>query len=148
MKVFFKHLIHGYTGRADNLVIYYNRRLNRYIIRQLPHRRITQSNLDFAAITQNLKRLNPSPAYRDDFKVYCDQYSRLKENEDRPVPSWYNLFVRMMYALADKYPAVDLKTIDRAFINAFSLPCKTLKDAIEDGLLPPVLNFQRLDSAI
>jgi hypothetical protein len=29
MKVLFKHMINGYTGKADDSVIFYNRYLNR-----------------------------------------------------------------------------------------------------------------------
>lgn len=148
MNVTFKHLIGGYTGRADDIVIYYHRTLKRYIVRRLPHRKISQNNLDFAQVSKNLKKIIPSQAYRDDLRVYLDQYSRLKENEYSPVMSWCNIYMKMMHAMVKDNPSLDLKTITREQIETEELPCRSVKDAVEAGLLPPVLNYQRLDSLI
>ena len=148
MIVTFKHLIGGYTGRADDLVIYYHRTLNRYIVRRMPHRKINQTNLDFAQVSKNLKKIMPSRAYRDDLRVYRDQYSRLKENECTPVLTWNNIYMKMMHAMVKADPSLDLKTITREQIESEELPCRSVKDAVEAGLLPAVLNYQRLDSLI
>ena len=148
MKVTFKNLIHGYTGRADDIVIYYHRTLQRYIVRRLPHRKISQTNLDFAQVGKNLRRILPSRGYKDDFRVYCDQYSRLKENEFRPVLNWCNLYMMMMHRMAKANPSIDLKTITRDEIEFENYPCITVKDAIEAGLLPTVVNYHRLNTPI
>jgi hypothetical protein len=149
MKVLFKHLIQGYTGKADDLVIYYDRRLNRVIIRKNVPVKLTQRHENFGLVTQNLHRLNLSQGYKDDFRVYTDLYSRLRTNYDNPVSSWYNLFIRMMYGLAKADPEhVDLKTITRLQIETDNLPCISVKSAIQAGLLPTVRNYERLDNPI
>jgi len=45
MKVLFKHMINGYTGKADDSIIYYNRYLNRVIIRRRPDRKNGEEKL-------------------------------------------------------------------------------------------------------
>jgi hypothetical protein len=44
--------------------------------------------------------------------------------------------------------SVDLKTITREQIASQNLPCRTLRDAIEAGLLPMVEGYQRWDKQI
>jgi hypothetical protein len=145
MKVLFKNLINGYTGMADDLVFYYHRKLNKVIVRRKPKTKINWTNIEFAAVAHNLKRIHPSQGYKDDFSVYCDQYSRLKENEFRPVPCWFNLYMILMYKMAKADPEhIDLKTITRDQIETNNLPCRSVKQAIEAGLLPPVRSYENL----
>jgi hypothetical protein len=149
MKIMFKYLLNGYTGKADDLVLYYNRNLNKIIARRRPKVKITETHINFSIISKNMRNLNISPAYKEDFKVYADLYSRLKDNQWKPVTGWYNLFMKMMYAMAKADPEnIDLKTVTRAQIETEALPCITVKDAVSAGLLPPVRICERLDNPI
>lgn len=147
MKVLFKNLIGGYTGKVDDLVIYYDRRLNKVIIRQKAKVHLTERHRNFGTASRNLKALQPSLRYKDDFRTYTDLYMRLRVNYDQPVSNWYNLFLKMMYKLAELY-GIDLLTITREQIYDQALPCISVKTAVEAGLLPAVRDFQRLDNQI
>jgi hypothetical protein len=147
MKVLFKNLIGGYTGKADDMVIYYDRRLNKVIIRRKAKVHLTQRHNNFGKISKNLKALKPSLGYKDDFKTYTDLFMRLRVNYNQPVSNWYNLFLKMMYKLAELY-GTDLLTITREQIETQALPCISVKTAVEAGLLPAVRDYQRLTSQL
>jgi hypothetical protein len=148
MKVLFRNLIGGYTGKADNMILYYDRRLNKVIIRQAPEVKLTDKHEAFGNVSKNLRKINPSNGYKDDFKTYTDLYSRLRANYNHPVSNWYNLYLKMMYGMTKANPLIDLKTISREQIETENLPCRTVKQAIEAGLLPPVRNYHNLISEI
>ena len=147
MKVLFKKLINGYTGKLDDLCIYYNKYLNRGIIRRISKVKLTQQHTDFAIISQQLRNLIISQGYKDDWRVYTDLFSRLRSNQNSSVCSWYGLFVCLMYAMA-KELALDLKTITRAQIENDNMPCLSVKMAVDAGLLPRVRNFEKLDNEL
>jgi hypothetical protein len=147
MKVLFKNLIGGYTGKADNMILYYDRRLNKVIIRQAPKIKLTEKHEKFGSISKNLRKLNLSEGYKEDFKTYTDLYSRLRINYDHPVSNWYNLFLKLMYGMA-KAKSIDLRTITRAQIETENLPCISIKQAVEAELLPRVRNYEKLDNEL
>jgi hypothetical protein len=62
--------------------------------------------------------------------------------------SWQNVYLTLMYALAKQNPAVDLLTITREQITSDNLPCKSVKDAIEAGLLREVNGYENLTQEI
>lgn len=147
MKVMFKHLINGYTGKADDLIIYYNRYLNKVIIRRKPKIKLTQKHIDFKEKSENMSKLSLSEAYIGDFKTYANLYLRLKQNTDKPVSAWYNLFIKMMYAMEKTQPqSINLKTITKEQIYNDNLPCQSVFHCIEAGLLPKVRNYERLNN--
>lgn len=143
MKVLFKHLIQGYTGKADDMSIYYDPRLQRVIMRRTPKVVLGERHTVFANIAKNLKRLEVSSAYRQDMIDYLAQYNRLRENREKIVCGWYNLFTKLMHCQA-KEAGCDLQTITKAQIYADNLPCISVKTAVEAGLIPRVANYSRL----
>jgi hypothetical protein len=147
MKVLFKHLIQGYTGKADDIILYYDRRFNKVIARVYVPVKLTQKHRDFGEIAKNIRRLNLSEAYKQDFKIYTDLYSRMRVNYEHPVSNWYNLFIRMMFKMA-QMPGIDLKTITRYQIELLSLPCISVKAAVDAELLPRVRNYESLDNPL
>jgi hypothetical protein len=65
------------------------------------------------------------------------------------LPSWYSLNIKMLWAMQAKYPAtVDLKTITREQIAEQNLPCRSVKAAVEDGLLPLIPGYRYMDREI
>jgi len=54
----------------------------------------------------------------------------------------------MMHQLAKSYPEIDLKTITRDYIYENDLPCISVKRAVEAGILPPVRDWELLDSPL
>jgi len=147
MKVLFKNMIQAYTGKCDGLVYYYNRRLNRMCVREYVKPRATAQHSQFAAISSNLKALNLSAAYKQDLSDYTELYIRRNDNHKLPVSNWYNVFMMLMWALSRKY-AIDLKTITRQQIYDESLPCISVKDAVDAGLLPMVRGYEIFENQL
>jgi hypothetical protein len=146
MKVIFKNLIQGYTGKADDYVIYYNRRLNCVIMRERPVYRNHPAHSPFRVVMKNLKKLNPSQAYRIDAAAYVEHYNKLPQNRNCNLVSWANLYQKIMWMLKRVYPEVDLATLTRQQITDESLPCHSIKAAVDAGLLPKVKGYEALES--
>ena len=147
MKATVKEGIKGFSGKLDGALYYYHPRLKRTLMRRIPEMPIQPQNHTYATIARQLKALEPSNLYRYDFKLYLSQLR--DSDEEVRVPSWYGLFVKMMWALQAKYPdQADLRTLTKARIHSQNLPCISVKAAVEDGLLRPVPGWQNLDHQI
>lgn len=145
MKATLKNIMLAYSGKCDGLVFYYNPRLDRMLVRKLPVWKPTESNHRMARISRNLKALNLSADYRLDLITYTELYRH--ECRDSNCTSWYNLFNKLMWALHKKLD-IDLESVTREQIMSEDLPCQSVKRAVQAGLLPPILGYERLDSAI
>jgi hypothetical protein len=143
MKATLKNMMLAYSGKCDGLVYYYNPRLERVLVRTIPKMKITENNRRLGRIASNLKALGLSEGFRLDLLNYTELYRR--EYRDSNCTSWYNLFLRMMWALA-KSENIDLEALTREQINAQNLPCASVKKAIDAGLLMPVPGYERMDS--
>lgn len=149
MKVQFKHLIAGYTGKADGMVIYYNRALNRVLIRRQPKVKRGAHHDRFKAISQNIFGLAPSLQYREDLMRYAHELHKLKAYRYDGVVVWNNLYSRIMFNLAKKYPeTIDLATLTRAEIEADNLPCRSVRQAVEADLIPYVRGYESMTNVM
>jgi len=147
MKATVKEGIKGFSGKLDGAIYYYHPRLKRTLMRRAPKMPIQQQNHDYRDISRQIKALNPSEAYSSDFRMYLN----LLRDRDESVllPSWYSLYIKMLWAMQAKYPEqVSLKTITREQILEQDLPCRSVKTAVEDGLLPQVPGYMYLDRGI
>jgi len=136
MKAYVKEGIKGFSGELDGMIYYYHPRLKRTLMRRKPKMPLQEQNIGYRSIARQLKDLEPSAEYRYDFKLYLSQL------RDR-------VFVKMMWAMQAKYPSqVDLKTITRQQILNQDLPCRSVKAAVEDGLLPGIPGWENLDHQI
>ena len=142
MKAVLKNMLMAYTGKCDGLVFYYNSRLDRVLVRSLPSFTPSENNFRMARVARNLKALELSEGFRLDMITYTELFR--KEWKAPSCNSWYNVFNKMMWAM-HRLMAVDLETLTRSQIEAEELPCRSVKSAVEGGLLPPVSGWQRLD---
>lgn len=147
MKAYVQEGIKGFSGKLDGAIYYYHPRLKRTLMRRAPKMPIQQQNHDYRDISRQIKALDPSEGYRNDFKNYLNL---LRDRDDSVrLPSWYSLYIKMLWAMQAKYPAtVNLKTITREQIISQNLPCRSVKSAVEDGLLPSVPGYQYMDREI
>jgi hypothetical protein len=147
MKVKVQEGIKGFSGKLDGAIYYYHPRLKRTLMRRKPQMPALPQNAEYASISRNIKALGPSEAYRYDFKTYL---SMLRDKDETITsPSWYSLFVKMLWAMQRKYPQiVNLATLTRQDIVTHNLPCRSVKAAIADGLLPQVSNWELLNKEI
>ncbi|MCD8480946.1 MAG: hypothetical protein LRZ88_12585, partial [Candidatus Cloacimonetes bacterium] len=139
--------IKGFSGKLDGAVYYYHPRLQRTLMRRAPKMPIQPQNIEYGDISRQIKAIQPSEGYRNDFRMYLNE---LRERDDSVrLPSWYSLYVKMLWAMQAKYPEqVNLKTITKAQIREQELPCRSVKCAVEAGLLPEVPGYQYLNREI
>lgn len=149
MKIMFKNLVAAYTGKVDDIVIYYSRQANRCIARRLPKRKETTQNVAFRIIQNNLRRIEPSQGYKDDLSTYREQYCKTPRFKNRTLPNWMNAYTMLFYEMQRRMPGqVDLTTITRQQIMDEDLPCRSVASAVQAGLLPEVKGSQLLTSLI
>lgn len=147
MKATVKEGIKGFSGKLDGAIYYYHPRLKRTLMRRAPKMPIQAKNIEYTTISRKIKAINPSDGYRNDFRNYLNYL--LEKDDSVRLPSWYSLFIKMLWAMQAKYPdTVDLKNISREQIFAQNLPCRSVKNAIEDGLLPEIPGYQYMDREI
>jgi len=148
MKASFKNLLSGLSGVLDDKILYYHSVLEVCLLRSKPEF-VPNSRTDrLKQIMQNLQGISPSAEYKQNFKDYLIQYNNLKANKHKRLISWSNLYLKMFYAMQKALPEVDLLTITREQIEMQNLPCKTVKNAIDAGLLPKVNDYQRYNRNI
>jgi hypothetical protein len=147
MKAKTKFGLAGFNGNVDDMIFYTLPNSDMIIGRRRPEH-FTQSahHKDYRKIAQNLKKIQPSDSYKNDFKVYTALYKELPEAK-KSVSGWYNLYISILWAM-QKAGLVNLKTLTRAQIYSQDLPCQSVQAAVEAGYLPPVLNYQALDNGI
>lgn len=149
MKVTFKNMLHGYVGKADNMIYYLNRRTGKVYARRSFTFKKHSGHAPFRTAQKQIYAIKPSKEYKYNLYDYCLSYNELPENQDSPVFSWCHVYNKLMWAMQKALPEqVDLKTITRNQIMDQNLPCKTLLDAIEFGLLPVVEGYKRFNSVI
>lgn len=148
MKAQFDYGFKGMSGKRDESIFYYHPGCKVCLVRALPKFEPNERTEMLKNVMANLKNLNPSLGYKQDFKDYLIRYNDLKENRGNQAITWSNLFVKMLYKMAKDNPEIDLLTLSREQIETQNLPCKTVKAAIEAGLLPVVTGYERLDAGI
>ncbi|HNW24081.1 MAG TPA: hypothetical protein PLE33_02800 [Candidatus Cloacimonas sp.] len=148
MKVKFQYGLAGYTGKADGLVYCFDRTSGIVYARKKVYPRLTKENARIGNISHNLFSLKPANEYKDDLRLYLMSYNGLRENSSHPLRSWVNLYLRLMTNMAKRNPDIDLKTITRQQIYQENLPCISVKNAVEAGILPPVKGYERMTALI
>lgn len=145
MKATVKEGLKGFSGKLDGAIYYYHPRLRRTLMRKAPEMPKQPQNDDYRDISRQIKALQPSEGYRSDFRFYLNQ---LRDSDESVLlPSWYSLYVKMLWAMQAKYPdVVNLKTLTKAQVTEQQLPCRTVRAAIEDGLLVAVPGYQYLNN--
>lgn len=140
MKAYFKSLCPGYSGRLDGLIFYRDPRCIQTLVRRQFTFKNHPGQAPFRAAQINIYALNPAALYRSQLALYARLYAAQAQFGDRGLRSWSNAYNKMMWAM-HKNHGVDLATLSREDIPL--LPCRTVKDAITAGLLPPVRGYQR-----
>ncbi|MEN6446101.1 MAG: hypothetical protein ABFC98_08730 [Candidatus Cloacimonas sp.] len=148
MKVSFKYGLAGYTGKTDGLVYCYNRHTGKVYARHKSNPRLTKENERIGKMSKNIFGLKPSAAYKDDLQLYCMRYNGLRNNQEKRIGSWVNLYVILMTNMAKAMPNINLNTITRAEIYQNDLPCQNIKKAVEAGILSPVEGYERLTALL
>jgi hypothetical protein len=148
MKAYLKHFVQGYSGTMDDCVMYFHKKAGVCVVRSIPHYKPNTRTQRMKNVMENLSKINPSEDYKNNFRCYLLHYNDLPENEYKQVITWSNLYLKMLYRMAKQMPEVDLLTLSREQIINQALPCRTLTAAIEAGILPLVLGYERYNNPI
>ncbi|MBW6514090.1 MAG: hypothetical protein K0B87_04980 [Candidatus Syntrophosphaera sp.] len=142
-------LLGEFTGKLDGLIYYRRRPGGKIYARKQFTFKKHPGQPAFAGAQKAIYALKPSAGYKRDLKDYLLLYNQLAENAEKPAETWTNLYNKLMFAMQKALPGqVVLKNITRAQITEQNLPCATVKDAVEAGLLPAVKDYERLNKPI
>ncbi len=145
MKATRANLLGEFTGKLDGL-IYYRRRSNGklYVRRQFSFK-YHPAHAGFSSAQKAIYAINPSEGYKRDLKDYLNCYNKLPESDYKSYQAWTNIYAKLMFAMQKAMPeTVDLGKLTREQIEQQNLPCRTVKAAVEAGLLPLVKGYERL----
>ncbi|PKN80256.1 MAG: hypothetical protein CVU48_02625 [Candidatus Cloacimonetes bacterium HGW-Cloacimonetes-1] len=148
MKAKVKLALPGFAGNMDDMVIYYNSRLNCLIARKKVMPRRVPPNTTFCDIHAFIKRIAVSDAYKEDCRRYISLYNQQNRRRGRALNSWLNVLMRILMRLKTDYPDIDYTVLTRDQIIAESIPCLTLARAIDAGLLEKVPGYLEMQSQI
>jgi hypothetical protein len=138
------NLLGEFTGKLDGLIYYCRRSNGKLYVRRKWKFENHPGQAQFASAQRAIFALQPSEVYKRDLKDYLLRYNLLPENEGKQAQYWGNLYVKLMFALQKTYPeTVDLANITREQIVSQNLPCRSIKAAVEAGLLPVVKGYER-----
>jgi hypothetical protein len=144
MKATLKVMLPGFTGNMDDVVIYYNSKLNKYIARRKVMPKFTPDNSIVKEIHAFRRRIRVSEAYLDDCREYIRLFNQKFRRQGRAMSTWPNVYMKVMRAMQKQYPEVDFKKLTREEVIEWALPCRTIADAIRAGYLEQVPNFDKL----
>jgi hypothetical protein len=144
MKISNKKLVQKPKSKKDDLVYCSYRDGELIIARRYVYPKLSAQNSSFAARNKNLFQLKPSDGYKADCRAYLIAYINTPQGQEKPILTWNNLYVKLMSALARKYPDINLNTLTREEIYAQQLPCISIARAVEAGLLPKVKGWNKL----
>ncbi|MDD4224000.1 MAG: hypothetical protein PHD87_05380 [Candidatus Cloacimonetes bacterium] len=147
MKATRANLLGEFTGKLDDLIYYRRKPGGKIYVRRQFKFKNHPGQPGFASAQKAIYALAPSEAYKRDLKDYLILYNQLPGNADNNAQSWTNIYNKLMFAM-QKNLQVPLKNISRAQIAQQNLPCRTVKEAIEAGLLPEVRDYERFTNPI
>lgn len=148
MKATVKLALPGYTGNMDDLVIYYNSKLNKLIARKkrtsdfVPDNSITKEIYAFA------RRINLSADYKKDCDKYINAYNSKNRRNGKAMSSWPSVWMKVMRAQKKLLPELDLNTLTREQAIEANLGCISVAKAVDSGFLEKVQGHQKLTNQI
>ena len=148
MKARVKLMLPGFAGNMDDVVIYYNAHLNKYIARRKVMPKFTPSNEIVKEIYAFARRIELSEAYKTDCREYIKLYNRKNRRNGRAMSTWPNVFMKVMRATKRQYPELDFTTLTREKILERQLPCGTVTESVEAGYLEKVPGYHNLSSIL
>ena len=148
MKAKLKVLLPGFTGNIDDVVVYYNSKLNKYIARKKVKPKFTPDH----SLTQEMhafrRRISVSDDYIEDCREYIRLFNQRFRRQGRAMSTWPNVYMKNMRALKSQYPELDFETLTREEVIERNLPCKTVAAAVEAGYLEKVPGCEKLSNEL
>jgi hypothetical protein len=148
MKAKLKVLLPGFTGNMNDVEIYYNAKLNKYIARQKVKPKFTPDNTIVKEIHAFRRRINVTEEYLNDCREYIRLFNQKFRRQGRAMNSWPNVYMKVMRALKRIFPETDFSSLSREEIVNRNLPCISIEAAVNAGMLEKVPGFETLNASI
>ena len=121
-------------GTVNGLVYYGNKNTNEIYARRYVKPKYSEVNKKLGLATKHLSAMNPPEEFMEDLKRYVLLYNSKISEYEKPIHSSYNLFIKLMHAQA-KALGIDVLELSWEIIENQKLPCRSVKTAVEAGLL-------------
>ncbi len=145
MKATRAHLLGEFTGKLDGLIYYRRRNSGKLYVRRQFHFINHPCHAGFGSVQKAIYGIQPSEGYKQDLRDYLYAYNKLPESKLKRYETWTNIYAKLMYAMQSAMPeTVDLQNISREQVIQQNLPCITVQQAVDAGILPQVKDYQRL----
>lgn len=148
MKARLKVMLPGFTGNMDDVVIYYNAHLNKYIARKKVMPTFTPDNQIVKDIFAFARRIKLSKGYLDDCREHIKLFNRKNRRHGIAMSTWPNVFLKVMRKMIDEHPELEIKTLTREEISENDLPCRNIAAAIDAGYLDKVTGYGMFNKCI
>jgi hypothetical protein len=148
MKATLKVMLPGFTGNMDDVVIYYNSKLNKYIARRKVIPKHSPDTTLVKEIHAFRRRINVSEGYLNDCREYIRLFNQKFRRQGRAMSTWPNVFMKVMRAAKKQFPEIDFCVLTREEIIASNLPCKSIADAVMAGYLEKIPGYEKLDNIV
>ena len=137
-----------FDNKDGNYVIYYNSKLDKYIVRRKVIPKPTINNKLMKEIFDFAKRIGLSEEYKEDCRKYIQRYNREYHSQGKPMSTWPNVYLKVMRDMLKNYPDLDIKKLTKEEIIKKNLPCCSITSAIKAGYLDKVHDWQQLNALI
>ncbi len=133
------------SGKHGKLVYCCDEDGNIMWVREFVMPEITEHNHYMGNVSKQLAVFKSllNPEYINDLKDYTDRYKLSYRHKCRP-PSYSALLRKMMFQLKKNGYPVDLLTVTPQVVVDIGLPIRTVKEAIENELLPMIPRYDDL----
>ena len=148
MKAKLKALLPGFTGNMDDVVVYYNSKLNKMIVRRKVKPKRCVSTAHTTLIFALARRIGLSAAWHQDCQRYIDFYNAKNRKQGRALASWPAVWLKLMTAQTKARPDLDFAVLSRQELMQLDLPCLSIAGSVEAGFLEPVMGWQSLNALV
>lgn len=148
MKATIKAMMPGFTGNMDDVVLYYNARLNTMIARRKVMPKSSPSTEAAKTMYAFARRVGLSQAWHDDCRLYILAYNSKHRRHHRAHTSWPSIWLKLMRTQMKDRPDLDFNTLTREDVISLQLPCRSIAASIEAGYLDKVRDWTRFTANI
>ena len=148
MKATVKLALPGFTGNMDDLVIYYNSKLNKLIAKKKGTSNFVPDNTITKEIYAFARRIDLSADYKNDCDKYINAYNSKNRRNGKAMSSWPSVWMKVMRAQKKLLPELDLNTLTREQAIEANLGCISVAKAVDSGFLEKVQGHQKLTNQI
>ncbi len=149
MKVNLMKPFGAFSGKLDELVYYVDKFTGKGYARDYVVPKHSEQNTIIGNTTRHLSQYykDLSPDYLCDLRNYADRLNVMLMGHGTRL-NGPSMNMKLMYMLKKALPGIDLQTITPQEVFDNDLPVKTIKEAVETGLIPMVPRYEEFSHLI